>query len=99
MKTVPGPKGFQIGQCLILGGISSCSPPKLTGEFTHKAFASAHAADEATTSDALNHVVGGPGDEVAVVDDVFLAFAQLFIVSVMNGRWSCETRQDSHLYG
>lgn len=42
-------------------------------EFTYKTFASAEIADDATTGDPLEHVVAIPSDEMAVIDNVFLA--------------------------
>ena len=46
-------------------------------EFAHETFARAYARDNATASNTLDHVLAIPSNEVAVVDDVPLAFLQL----------------------
>lgn len=52
-------------------------------EFTHKTFASAEIANDATTGNPFEHVVAIPRNEMAVVDDVFLAITQLCKVSLL----------------
>nr|POE54327.1 hypothetical protein CFP56_41266 [Quercus suber] len=58
-------------------GARGASEGTRTGEFTDQTFSRAHVADDATAGDALDHVVGIPRDEVAVIDDVSLALGQL----------------------
>jgi hypothetical protein len=48
-------------------------------ELAHKAFTSSQVADDAARRNTLERVLAVPRDEVAVVDDVFLAFAELEI--------------------
>ena len=47
------------------------------------AFATADAGDDAPTRHALHHILTVPGYEMAVVDDVFLAFDELHFL----GQW------------
>lgn len=53
-----------------------------SNEFTHQSFSGAEVGDDATTSHALEHVLAVPGDEVAVVDDVFFVGLELSELSV-----------------
>lgn len=46
-----------------------------TDEFAHQPLAGRQVADDAAAGDALEVVLAVPGDEVAVVDDVFLSVA------------------------
>jgi hypothetical protein len=52
----------------------NCPRPR---KLAHQAFASSQVADDAARRDTLERVLTVPRDEVAVVDDVFLAFAEL----------------------
>lgn len=46
-------------------------------KLAHQAFSAADARDDAPARHALHHVLAVPGYEMAVVDDVFLAFDEL----------------------
>lgn len=48
------------------------------GEFTHQTLTSGKAGDDAAASDALHNVLDVPGDEVTIVDDILLAFDEVF---------------------
>lgn len=82
IKTVPGPANksveFHIPQHQLITFISMNAWLSLrTSEFAHQPFTRAEIADDAAARDALEDVFAVPGDEVAVVDDVFFAFAEL----------------------
>lgn len=53
-----------------------------SNKFTHQSFSGAEIGDDATTSYALEHIFAVPGDEVAVVDDIFLVGLELRELSV-----------------
>ena len=48
-----------------------------THKLAHKAFAGSQIADNAARRDPLERVLAVPRDEMAVVDDVLFAFAEL----------------------
>lgn len=52
-----------------------------TCELAHQALAGAEIADDAAARNTLEDILAVPGDEVAVVDDVFFAFAELASLS------------------
>lgn len=47
------------------------------GEFANEAFSRTHVTDDTPRSDSFQNVIAVPCDEVAVVDDVFLACTEL----------------------
>jgi hypothetical protein len=53
-----------------------------TCEFAHQAFASSQVANNAARRNPLERVLAVPRDQVAVVDDVFFAFAELSVTSI-----------------
>lgn len=48
-----------------------------TGELTDQSFSGYDAADNTATCDAFHDIVAVPGYQMAVIDDVFLAFLEL----------------------
>ena len=50
-----------------------------TGEFADEPLAGADTRDDAAARDALHDVLAVPGDEVAVVDDVFFFWLELVV--------------------
>ena len=46
-------------------------------ELAHQTLPGRKVANNTSGGDALEHVLAVPGDEVAIVDDVLLAFAEL----------------------
>ena len=51
-----------------------------SSEFTHKAFTSCQVADNPARRNTFQRVFAVPRDEMSVVDDVFLALAELVIM-------------------
>lgn len=47
------------------------------GEFAHQALPRREARDDAARSDPLHHVLGIPGDQVAIVDNVLFSIIEL----------------------
>jgi hypothetical protein len=53
-----------------------------THKFAHKTFAGSQIADNAARRNPLERVLAVPRDEMAVVDDVLFAFAELIDIEV-----------------
>lgn len=70
---MPGPMFISIKLYL------SSGEEAFTCEFTHQAFAGGQPGDNTPASDALKNVFTVPGDEMTVINDIFLVFIKLLL--------------------
>ena len=67
-----------MGEALRIPGLDEDSAG--TCELAYQAFTRSHATDDTTRGNALENVLGVPGNEMAVVDNVSLTILELILL-------------------